>query len=398
MNCIIAQSGGPTAVINSSFIGALTEAVKCGKYNRVLAGINGIQGILNENIKDVTDLTEEQRQEIKCTPAAVLGSCRYKLKSIEEDSEQYEKLFSIFEKHHIDTFFYIGGNDSMDTVKNLSYYAKEKGLDFRAVGIPKTIDNDLEIMDHTPGFASAAKYINTCIVESYLDNSVYDQKSVLIIETMGREAGWLAASAVAAKVNGKQIVDHIYVPENAFEDVKFLNTVREGLEKKDRLYIVVSEGIRYANGDFVANSNNNASHDKFGHAQLGGVGQKLKAMILSSGVTKRVKALEFNILQRCAGHVSSRVDLEEAFELGAKAVEFACQNMSGILPGIIRNSNTPYTYTIEPIEIQDVANMTKVLPQSWIDKENDFITEDMNVYVESLIDHMDIVSKYTTLL
>lgn len=394
MNCIIAQSGGPTAVINASFIGAFTEAMASKRYSKVYAGINGIQGILNENIKDVSSLSKEQCERIKFTPAAILGSCRYKLKGYKEDNDKYKKLFEIFKKYDIDTFFYIGGNDSMDTVKNISQYAKHNGLDFRSIGIPKTIDNDLNIMDHTPGFASAAKYINTCLVEAYLDNSVYDQKSVLIVETMGREAGWLAASAVAAKINGKQLVDHIYVPENPFDDERFLENLRMDLEEKDQVYIVVSEGIRYANGEFVANSNETSNHDKFGHTQLGGVGEKLRNMVLQSGITKRVKSIELHILQRCAGHVVSKVDVEEAFILGEYAVKYAVKDYSGVLPGIIREGNSPYTYRIEAINIEDVANKTKTLPKEWIDYDKDFINLNMNEYIEPLVDGMDIISNY----
>lgn len=385
MNCIVAQSGGPTAVINSSLMGVVAEALDSKKYDKVLAGINGIEGILNENIKDITNLSLEDRERIKNSPASVLGSCRFKLKKVHEDGEQYNKLFHIFKKYDIGAFFYIGGNDSMDTVKSLSEYAKENNIEFKAVGIPKTIDNDLEVMDHTPGFASAAKYINTCIVETYLDNSVYNHKSVLILETMGREAGWLAASAVGAKVDGKQVVDHIYVPENPFDNEKFLDNIRKGLEKKDQLYIVVSEGVRYEDGEFVAKAVTNSNHDKFGHSQLGGVGQKLRAMILESGITKRVKSLELGILQRCAAHSASSVDLEEAYELGRCAVKFANEGFSGVLPGIIRTSDKPYTYEIKPIEIEKVANETKLLPKEWIDRENDFITEDMVAYVEPLM-------------
>ena len=201
MNCIVAQSGGPTAVINSSLMGVLEGALKSGKFDKIFAGINGIEGILKENIKDISTLSEEKREIIKHSPAAILGSCRFKLKGIQENKEQYEKLFDIFKKYDIGVFFYIGGNDSMDTVKNLSIYAKKNNIDFRAVGVPKTIDNDLEVMDHTPGFGSAAKFVNTCIMETALDDSVYQGKSVIILETMGREAGWLAASAAAAKLN-----------------------------------------------------------------------------------------------------------------------------------------------------------------------------------------------------
>lgn len=399
MNCIIAQSGGPTSVINGSLMGVLAEALASKRYHKVLAGVNGIQGILEENIVDISHISVEEREKIKNTPAAIVGSCRYKLKSYTDDKEQYDKLFNIFNKYEIGAFFYIGGNDSMDTVRALSKYAKENNIDFRAVGIPKTIDNDLEVMDHTPGFSSAAKYINTCIMESYLDDNVYDNKSVIIMETMGREAGWLAASAVAAKIDGKQIVDHIYVPENCFDDMKFLHRIYEGLEKKDKLYIVVSEGIRYENGEFVATSSSNASHDKFGHSQLGGVGQKLRNMILTAGITKRVKSIELGILQRCAIHSVSSVDLEEAYQLGQYAVKFANEGLSGVLPGIIRTSNKPYDYEIKPIPIEKVANNTKLLPKEWIDYENDFIKDEMLEYVEPLmgqqafIPYMDLIRK-----
>lgn len=385
MNCIVAQSGGPTAVINSSLMGVLDGALKSGEFDKIFAGFNGIEGILKENIKDISHLSAEKKEIIKHSPAAILGSCRFKLKGIDENREQYEKLFHIFKKYDIGAFFYIGGNDSMDTVKNLSIYAKENNIDFRAVGVPKTIDNDLEVMDHTPGFGSAAKFVNTCIMETALDDSVYEGKSLIILETMGREAGWLAASAAAAKINGETIVDHIYVPENPFSDLRFLSTIKNDLMKKDKLYIVVSEGIRYEDGEFVSHSSINSGHDTFGHAQLGGAGQKLRQMLIDSGIIKRVKCVELNILQRCAAHVSSEVDVNEAFELGANAVKFASQGLSGVLPGIIRTCDEPYAYEIKPIEIEKVANHTKLLPKQWIDRENDFITEDMIRYVEPLM-------------
>ena len=385
MNCIVAQSGGPTAVINSSLMGVLDGALKSGEFDKIFAGFNGIEGILKENIKDISHLSAEKKEIIKHSPAAILGSCRFKLKGIDENREQYEKLFHIFKKYDIGAFFYIGGNDSMDTVKNLSIYAKENNIDFRAVGVPKTIDNDLEVMDHTPGFGSAAKFVNTCIMETALDDSVYEGKSLIILETMGREAGWLAASAAAAKINGETIVDHIYVPENPFSDLRFLSTIKNDLMKKDKLYIVVSEGIRYEDGEFVSHSSINSGHDTFGHAQLGGAGQKLRQMLIDSGIIKRVKCVELNILQRCAAHVSSEVDVNEAFELGANAVKFASQGLSGVLPGLIRHCDERYTYEIKPIEIEKIANHTKLLPKQWIDRENDFITEDMIRYVEPLM-------------
>ena len=312
-NCIIAQSGGPTSVINSSVVGLLEANKTLGSFNKVFAGLNGIEGILNGNIIELSSISQEEINNFKYTPSSGLGSCRYKMKKLEESTEEYDKLLEILKANDIKAFFYVGGNDSMDTTAKLSAYAKKTGIDVKFIGIPKTIDNDLMYTDHTPGFGSAAKFIATSVLETYLDSSVYINNGIFILETMGRDTGWLASAAALAKLNGKQVADFIYLPETAFDIDKFLVDVKNKFEEQNQVYIVVSEGIRNAEGKFIAEAHAQA-HDKFGHAQLGGVGNFLKNLIISSGITSRVKSLELGVLQRCAMHCSSEIDLKEAYD------------------------------------------------------------------------------------
>ncbi len=318
-NCVIAQSGGPTSVINSSVMGLLSKNNELKVYDKVYAGLNGIEGILKEDFVDMNLLTDEEIETIKHTPSAALGSCRYKLKEYEDSKEEYRKLFEIFAKHDIKAFFYAGGNDSQDTVRKLSAYAKEHDIDMNFIGIPKTVDNDLQVIDHAPGFGSAARYIATSVLESYLDSMVYTNNGIFITETMGRDAGWLAASGALATYNGRRCADIVLLPEVPFNEEKFLSKVRKIYEEKNHVYIVASEGVRLEDGSFLAATKAHA-HDAFGHAQLGGAGNALKNIITDSGITKRVKVLELSTLQRSAFHLASEVDLEEAFKLGERAL------------------------------------------------------------------------------
>lgn len=384
-NCIIAQSGGPTAVINSSVIGLLEKNKEMGYYENVFAGLNGIEGILNENIINLSKLSPDEINEFKYTPSSGLGSCRYKMKDINESLEEYEKLIDILNSNNIKAFFYVGGNDSMDTVDKLGKYSKEKGLDINFIGIPKTIDNDLMFTDHTPGFGSASKFISTTTLETYLDSSVYINNGIFILETMGRDTGWLAASACLARIDNKPVADFIYLPEVAFDTVSFLEDVREKFNKQNKVFIVVSEGLRTADGNFLTESSSNAINDKFGHAQLGGVGSYLKNLIISSGITSRVKALELGVLQRCAMHCSSQVDIDEAFNAGAAALEYSIKNNSGYMVSIKRESNSPYTVSYPLVEASKVANNVKYFPTSLINEAGNNIKEEALEYFLPLI-------------
>lgn len=389
-NCIIAQSGGPTSVINSSVVGLLEANNSLGVFDKVFAGLNGIEGILNGNIIELSSFSQEDINKFRYTPSSGLGSCRYKMKKLEESTEEYDRLLDILKANNIKAFFYVGGNDSMDTTAKLSAYAKKTGIDVKFIGIPKTIDNDLMYTDHTPGFGSAAKFIATTVLETYLDSSVYINNGIFILETMGRDTGWLAASASLAKLNGKQVADFIYLPESAFDVDKFLNDVKNKFEEQNQVYIVVSEGIRNSEGKFVAEAHAQA-HDKFGHAQLGGVGSYLKNLIISSGITNRVKSLELGVLQRCAMHCASNIDLEEAYEVGYEALRQASLGKCGYMVAIKRESNSPYKSSYFLVEADKIANNVKYLPTEWINEEGNHLKEEALEYLEPLVSEIPTV-------
>ena len=386
-NCLVAQSGGPTVAINSSLAGVIQGAIDSKKFDKVYGSLNGVQGLLNGCLMDLTEKVEQVPMFIellKKSPSMYLGSCRYQLPDYTEDDAPYAYIFNKFETYEIDAFFYIGGNDSMDTTAKLSAYAKKTGIDIKFIGIPKTIDNDLMYTDHTPGFGSAAKFIATSVLETYLDSSVYINNGIFILETMGRDTGWLASAAALAQLNGKQVADFIYLPETAFDIDKFLIDVKNKFEEQNQVYIVVSEGIRTAEGKFVAEAHAQA-HDKFGHAQLGGVGNYLKNLIISSGITSRVKSLELGVLQRCAMHCASNIDIEEAYEVGYEALRQASLGKCGYMIGIKRESNTPYKSSYFLIEADKVANNVKYFPTEWINEEGNNLKAEVLEYLSPLV-------------
>ena len=383
-NCIIAQSGGPTSVINSSVVGLIKANEQLKAYDKIYGGINGIEGILDNHIIDLSCIPHEELNEFKYTPSSGLGSCRYKMKNLEDSTEEYDKLLEILTELDIKTFFYVGGNDSMDTTAKLSKYATEKNLNINFIGVPKTIDNDLMLTDHTPGFASAAKFIAISVLETYLDSSVYINNGIFILETMGRDTGWLAASACTAKYLGDPVVDFIYLPEKPFDIDKFLKDVEKKFKEKNHVYIVVSEGIKNAQGKFI-NEVEALSHDKFGHSQLGGVGETLKKLIIDAGITNRVKALELGVLQRCAMHCSSEIDIEEAFNTGYEALKYALEGNNGYMVAIKRENNIPYKSSFFLVEADKVANNVKYFPDKWINEDCNNITEDAYNYFKPLL-------------
>jgi 6-phosphofructokinase len=383
-NCIVAQSGGPTSVINASAMGVLAENINSHYYDNVYAGINGIQGILNNHIVNLSSIPYDEVKGLKYTPSSGLGSCRYKLKSFEENTEEYIKLFEILEEYEIKTFFYVGGNDSQDTVHKFSIYAKEHNKDVKFIGIPKTVDNDLPIMDHTPGFGSAAKLIATSVLENFLDASVYPAKGVFILETMGRDTGWLAASACIATINGKPAADFIYLPEVAFDTDKFLKDVSKKLTEKNHVFVVVSEGIRTKEGKFLGEIGATGL-DKFGHAQLGGVCAYLKDLLLTTNTAEKVRVLELSTIQRCAMHCASQTDIDESFEVGKAAVTYSIDGISGNMIGIRRISNAPYASEPFALETAKVANNIKYFPKEWINAEGNNVTQEAYDYTLPLI-------------
>lgn len=384
-NCIVAQSGGPTAAINASLAGVVDAAISCGYYDTVLGSLNGILGILNNNILDLGAFVKEHPEylvRIKQSPAMYLGSCRFKLPAIEEDCAVYEQIFEFFTKNNIDAFFYIGGNDSMDTVLKLSKYGERVNSPIRFFGIPKTIDNDLCITDHTPGFGSAAKYIASSLLEIAHDTFIYADPSVTIVEIMGRDAGWLTAASALARNQYSRVPQLIYLPEVPFSMEQFLEDVKAQLKLKNNVVVAVSEGIRDKDGKYISASDEKL--DNFGHAQLNGAGKTLEHFIQATlGI--KVRSIELNILQRCSEHLASQTDLDEAFACGQKAVAFANNGMTASMVIMRRVSAAPYRIDYESIPITDVANKVKSVPLEWITESHNDVTQDMLDYLLPLI-------------
>lgn len=392
MNCLIAQSGGPTTVINASIVGIIkgNQSRKC--YDTVYGGLNGMEGILTKDIINLSKLTDDEIERLKYTPSSSLGSCRYKLKAFEDDEQDYIRFFNILNDLSIDTFFYIGGNDSMDTVHKLSHYAKLQKMNKKIIGIPKTIDNDLHMTDHTPGYGSAARFIVTTVMETYMDANVYKKNGIFILETMGRDTGWLAASSAVAQIDGKPIVDYVFLPESPLVKEKFIEDMKETYRNNGQVYIVVSEGVKDESGEYLYNINSQNKHDTFSHPQLGGVGKQLEKWIIEAGITNRIKVLELGILQRCSMHLVSGRDLDEAVLVGAEAVSYAQQNYSGIMVAIKRLNNYPYKVETVPVDVSKVCNRVKYFPAQWIENGNQ-ITKKAIDYIEPLLDNSTTDSK-----
>lgn len=387
-NIIVGQSGGPTAVINSSVAGVYKKAKELG-VEHVYGMVYGIEGFLNENIIDLDDYlnNDENYELLKRTPSAFLGSCRYKLPKIEDNKEVYEKIFEILDKYEIDALFYIGGNDSMDTIKMLSDYAKENNKKQVFMGVPKTIDNDLPITDHCPGYGSSAKYIATSLKEVIRDNASFGvvKPTVCIVEIMGRHAGWLAAAAALAKDDTCEGVDAIYLPESKFDLDEFVASVEELAKTKHSIVIAVSEGVKTSDGKFVCElSNEHIAVDAFGHKQLSGCGQTL-ANIVATRTGLKTRAIEYSTLQRAATHIASLTDINEAEMVGMKAVEEASNGKTGMMVIITRDDSNGYTSSADTYDIHDIANVEKKIPLEWIDEENKQMKEEFIKYAKPLI-------------
>ena len=380
-NCMVAQSGGPTVAINASLAGVI-DAVQASGYNTVYGAVNGILGILHEHYLELGSFTKEEIKCLMTTPAMYLGSCRYKLPKHQENKEPYEKIFGLFEKCNIGAFFYIGGNDSMDTVLKLSAYAKEIGSDIRIMGIPKTIDNDLKMTDHTPGFGSAAKYIATSLLEIAHDTFIYPVKSVTIVEIMGRDAGWLTAASSLARNPYSSAPHLIYLPETAFDKDQFISDVKQKLTEVNNVIVAVSEGIRDKDGNYISASSRYL--DQFGHSQLSGAGKSLEYLV-QEHIGVKVRSVEINVLQRCASHLASKTDLTESFELGKKAVKCSEEGITGAMVTLKRISNEPYKVVYEHESIANIANEAKAVPRAWINEEGNDITEEFIAYLRPLI-------------
>lgn len=383
-NLLVAQSGGPTVAINSSLAGVISQAIASGKIDKVFGARNGIQGVLKEELTVLSDIfhTEEQIKQLQHTPSMYLGSCRYKLKDPDVDESDYLRIIEMLKKYEIKYFFYIGGNDSMDTVAKLSKYAKEKGYEIYVMGIPKTIDNDLEAIDHTPGFGSAAKYIATSILEIAHDTYIYDMESVLIVEIMGRNAGWLAASSVLARTEYSTAPDLIYLPERPFSTACFVQDVKELLKTKKQVIIAVSEGLCDTEGTYV--SSQEANTDQFGHVRLSGTGKYLEHLIHDT-IGCKVRSVELNVLQRCASHIASLTDIQESFELGKRGVNYVLDGVTGCMVRLLRVSDEPYTVEYSVEDINKIANEERKVPLEWINERGNDVTEEMVRYLKPLI-------------
>jgi len=387
-NVIVGQSGGPTAVINSSLAGVYRTAVDRGA-KKVYGMKFGIQGLLDEQYVDLSKYikTELDIEILKRTPSAFLGTCRYKLPDIHENQDVYIQLFDILNKLNIECFIYIGGNDSMDTIKKLSDYAVLTGQSQRFVGVPKTIDNDLALTDHTPGYGSAAKYIATSTKEIIRDGLgfSYKKKLVNIIEIMGRNAGWLTGSAALAKGEDCDGPDLIYLPELTFDLEKFKNKVAQLLTKKDVVVVAVSEGVRVKDGTYVSELASASNYvDAFGHRQLTGTATYL-ANLITQELGCKTRAIEFSTLQRSAAHLASRVDVNEAFMVGGAAVKAADEGDSGKMVVIDRVSDDPYQCATGIYDVHKIANGEKTVPREWITRDGTYVTEEFINYVEPLI-------------
>ncbi|MBR5505588.1 MAG: 6-phosphofructokinase [Clostridia bacterium] len=385
-NAIVGQSGGPTAVINASLAGVF-KAAKDHKIQKVYGMRNGIEGLLQEKYIDLSDYvkTSLEIELLKRTPASFLGTCRYKLPAPSSAPQTYEKIFGIFKKLDIKYFFYIGGNDSMDTIMKLSEYADAVGSDIRFIGVPKTIDNDLAVTDHTPGYGSAAKYIATAMKEIICDAKTYSTDSVTIVEIMGRNAGWLTAAASLSCCEDCSGPDLIYLPERVFDRDSFVDKILE-LKKTNKVVIVaVSEGVTTKDGKYVCEANKkNVITDSFGHKLLGGT-----AMYLSDYLTDctgiKSRGIVFSTLQRCASHMVSRRDITEAFMAGADAVVAAARGETGKMIIFRRISNEPYSMVTDSCDIHLIANKEKTIPQEWITADGTYITDEFNEYARPLI-------------
>ena len=382
-SCIFGQSGGPTSVINASAYGVIKTALEAEEITKVYGASHGIVGVLNDELFVMDEEDPEELRYLLHTPSSELGSCRYKMKDPEVDDTDYKRILEIFKKYNVRYFFYNGGNDSMDTCNKISRYMKSVGYECRVMGVPKTIDNDLFGTDHCPGFASAAKYIATSCMEINKDARVYDNKMIVIVEIMGRHAGWLAASAALATAYGSG-PDLIYLPECDFDMDRFLADVDELYRKNGKVFVAVSEGIHYADGSFVSEAKTSAT-DGFGHAQLGGLAAML-AEIVKNHTGAKVRGIEFSLLQRCGAHIASATDVDEAFTAGKVAVEKAVDGETGYMVAFERQMvEGKYNCAYRLLPLESVANYEKKVPMEWINDAHNGLKEEFISYVLPLI-------------
>ena len=387
-NAVVGQSGGPTSAINATLSGVIRGCAKAnldGVIDKLYGMRNGIEGFLDERLVDLTEhfCDEDWLTTLEATPAAALGSCRRKLKSHEKDAEVYEKMMQIFKKYDIRYFFYIGGNDSMDTVLKLSEYAKAHDYELRVVGIPKTIDNDLMATDHTPGFGSAAKFVGTTVKEILRDISVYTVKAVTIIEIMGRDAGWLTTAAALPCLNGEG-PDLIYLPEKVFDPDEFIASVKAAMEKHPAVLVCASEGIRFADGEYVGSGSQSGAVDVFGHKYLSGTGKVLEGMVKEK-LGCKVRSVELSLTQRCAAHISSLADIKESVGVGMAGVSSAVAGNTGVMATILRSESDDYSVSYGVADIRNIANEIKTVPAEYINEAGNGVTDECLKYLAPLV-------------
>ena len=387
-NMMIAQSGGPSSAINASIAGAISRSMAASdKIDKVYGAINGTEGLLQRKIINIKDQINNQDEidQLVHTPAQALGSSRYKIPKGEEGDKVFAEILKILKDYNIGYFFFNGGNDSMDTVSRLAQYLAAHDEDIYAVGIPKTIDNDLIDTDHTPGFGSAARYVATSISEVYMDTIVYNRPYVVICEIMGRNAGWLTAASVLARRNGVTAPHLIYLPEIPFDPEDFIMRVRDRIDNsgEPQVIIAVSEGLKFADGSYIADS---GAVDSFGHPTLGGVASHLENLVIDNiGNGIKTRAIEFSTMQRAAAHLASKTDLDEAFQCGVRAVEAALQGITDVMITMERVSNLPYLVQYAATPLANVANLERKVPLEWITNGGTDVSSEMVEYLTPLI-------------
>jgi 6-phosphofructokinase 1 len=386
-NLLVAQSGGPTTAINATLVGVLQGVRASGKVDKVFGARNGIEGAINDCLLDLNALLQDTQamETLTFTPSSALGTCRYKMADWKKDEEPYKKIIATFYKYEIKYFIYIGGNDSMDTVHKLSQYCKINHHDFIIMGAPKTIDNDLNMTDHSPGYGSAAKYIATTIAELERDISAYNIPAVTIVEVMGRNAGWLTAASALARVNGGTGPDLIYLCEKEFDIERFIGDVKDKLAKKSGILVAISEGIKENNGTYVSDRISSGEVDTFGHKYIAGAARTLEQLIRSK-IGCKVRAVELNLMQRAAAHIASETDIEESKLLGQKAFTCALEGETGRMSAIRRLNNNPYQVEVISVPVSEVANHEKTVPLDFITPNGHDITEELMNYMKPLIE------------
>jgi 6-phosphofructokinase 1 len=385
-NLLVAQSGGPTAAINATLAGVLQGVRASGKVDKVYGAKNGIEGAIKDQLIDLNEIVRDTKamDTLMYTPSSALGTCRYKMKDWRKDDEPYKKIIETFYKYEIKYFIYIGGNDSMDTVDKLSEYCSLNNHDFIIMGAPKTVDNDLNLTDHSPGFGSAAKYIATTISELACDIGAYDIPAVTIVEIMGRNAGWLTASAALARLNGGSGADLIYLCEKDFDNARFISDVKEKLAVKPGILVAVSEGVKDSAGNYVSDQMSSGAVDNFGHKYIAGAARALEQLVRNE-IGCKVRSIELNLMQRAAAHIASETDITESLMLGQKALSCALNGETGRMAAIKRLSDEPYRVEFISVPVNEVANHEKTVPLEWITPDGHDVTKELVAYMRPLI-------------